>query len=112
MAMPNTKPPADNGSVLTYIRAKAAEAKAARVYPVGNITKGGKCLELAERGEFVANGAVAFSDDGRPVMNADLARNAFRYGRLFGKPFLLHCEDENLSAGGQMHEGLPPPGSG
>ncbi|NLY88115.1 MAG: dihydroorotase [Firmicutes bacterium] len=106
VAMPNTKPPADNGSVLTYIRAKAAEAKAARVYPVGNITKGGKGLELAEMGELVANGAVAFSDDGRPVMNADLARNAFRYGRLFGKPFLLHCEEENLSAGGQMHEGF------
>ena len=106
VAMPNTKPPADNGSVLTYVRAKAAEAKAARVYPVGNITKGGKGQELAELGDLVANGAVAFSDDGRPVMNAELARNAFKYGQLFAKPFLLHCEDENLSAGGQMHEGF------
>lgn len=106
VAMPNTKPPADNGSVLAFVRAKAAEAKAARVYPVGNITKGGEGQELAEMGDLVANGAVAFSDDGRSVMNAELARNAFRYGQLFGKPFLLHCEDENLSAGGQMHEGF------
>ena len=106
VAMPNTKPRADTGSVLTYVRAKAAEEGVVRVYPVGNITKGGEGRELAELGELVDNGAVAFSDDGCSVMNAELERNAFKYGQLFDKPFLLHCEDENLSGDGVMHEGV------
>lgn len=106
VAMPNTKPRADNGSVLSYVRAKAAAEGVVRVYPVGNITKGGEGKELAELSELVDNGAVAFSDDGASVMNAELQRNAFKYGRLFDKPFLLHCEDTNLSGSGVMHEGV------
>lgn len=106
VAMPNTKPRADNGSMLTYVRAKADAEGVVRVYPVGNITKGGEGKELAELAELADNGAVAFSDDGASVMNAELVRNAFKYGRLFDKPFILHCEDTNLSAGGVMHEGV------
>lgn len=105
VAMPNTKPSADNAAVLNHVINKAKTEGFARVYPVGNITKGGEGLEPAELGEMALAGAVAFSDDGSSVMNAEVQRCAFTYGLLFNKVFLLHCEDKNLSVGGVMHEG-------
>lgn len=105
VAMPNTKPPADNAAVINYVLTKAGSEGAVRVYPVGNITKKGAGEELAEMGEMVAAGAVAFSDDGSSVTSAEVLRCAFTYGRIFDKVFLLHCEDKNLTADGVMHEG-------
>lgn len=105
VAMPNTKPPADNVAVINFVREKAEKEGIVRVYPVGCITKERRGKELAEMGSLAAAGAVAFSDDGRPVMDARLMRNAFLYARQFRRPLISHCEDLNLADRGVMHEG-------
>ena len=103
--MPNTKPPNDNASVTRFIIDKAREAGLARVYPVGAITRESKGEELAEMAEMKEAGAVAVSDDGRPVMNNQVMRHAMEYARDHGLVVIDHCQDLNLSAGGVMHEG-------
>ncbi|MDN5347340.1 MAG: dihydroorotase [Clostridia bacterium] len=105
-AMPNTEPVADNASVITYIKEKAAREGAVRVYPIGAITKGSKGEELSEIADLAEAGAVALSDDGRPVMNAEIMRRALEYAGMFNLPVIAHCEDLNLSAGGVMNEGF------
>jgi dihydroorotase len=104
-SMANTNPVADTPVTIEYIRSKAAQAGWAKVYPVGAITKGLKGEELAEMGELAAAGAVAFSDDGKTIMNAVVLRSAMEYSTLFGLPLLLHQEDPNLAGNGVMHEG-------
>jgi len=103
--MPNTKNPNDNASVTDYILEKAEEAKKARVYPVGALSRGRKGAELAEIGELAEHGCVAVTDDGSPVMNSGLMRRALEYCKGVGIPVLDHPEDPQLSAGGCMHEG-------
>jgi dihydroorotase len=75
------------------------------VFPIGAITKGSAGEELAAIGARKAAGAVAISDDGKPVMNARVMRRAMEFARSYGVPIIQHCEDLNLSAGGDMHEG-------
>ncbi len=103
--MPNTQPVNDNAAVTEFIRARAAEADLARVYPVGAVSKGLEGTELAEMGEMARAGAVAFSDDGRPVHNAYLMRRGLEYAQLFDAPVVDHCEEPSLVGGGVMHEG-------
>jgi dihydroorotase len=103
--MPNTQPVNDSAAVTEFIRARAREANLCRVYPVGAVSKGLAGEELAEMGEMVRAGAVAFTDDGRPVHNAYLMRRALEYAQLFGTPIVNHCEDPALVAKGVMHEG-------
>ncbi len=103
--MPNTDPPADNAAVISFIKSAAALAGWARVYPVGAVSRGLQGKELAEMGSMVKAGAVAFSDDGMPVMDAGLMRRAMQYACMLGVPVISHCEDKNLSGGGVMHEG-------
>jgi dihydroorotase len=103
--MANTDPVIDNAAVVEFVRSRAAEAGLARVYPVGAVSKGLAGEELAEIGEMVRAGAVAFSDDGKPVRNAQLMRKVLEYASLFGVPVIDHCEDAHLNAGGVMHEG-------
>jgi dihydroorotase len=104
-AMPNTVPPNDTRAVTDLIVRRAAEVGAVRVYPVGAISKGLKGETLAEMGELRDAGCVAVSDDGHPVMNAELMRRALEYARTFDLPVVQHCEDLALSAGGAMNEG-------
>ncbi len=104
-AMPNTKPVNDNGSVTRYIIDKAREARLANVYPVGAITRGSMGEELAEIAEMKESGAVAISDDGRPVMNSQVMRHAMEYARDHDLVVVDHCQDTCLSAGGVMNEG-------
>jgi dihydroorotase len=104
-AMPNTKPVNDNGSVTRFIIDKAKEAGLARVYPVGALTMGSKGEELAEMAEMKEAGAVAVSDDGRPVMNSQVMRHAMEYARDHGLVVVDHCQDLQLTAGGVMNEG-------
>src|SRR4051812_34335969 len=104
-AMPNTTPPNDNRAVTELIINRAREAGVVRVYPVGAITKGLCGEQLAEMGELKEAGCVAVSDDGKPVMNAELMRRAMEYARTFDLPIVQHCEDLTLSAGGSMNEG-------
>jgi len=104
-AMPNTVPPNDCRAVTELIVGRARTAGVVRVYPIGAVTKGQKGEELAEMGEMKDAGIVAVSDDGRPVMNAELLRRAMEYARTFGLPLIQHCEDLTLSQGGAMNEG-------
>ncbi len=104
-AMPNTVPPNDTRAVTELILKRAAAVGAVRVYPVGAISKGLKGESLAEIGELREAGCVAISDDGRPVMNAELMRRALEYARTFDLPLVQHCEDLTLSDGGSMNEG-------
>ncbi|MEZ0336125.1 MAG: dihydroorotase [Gemmatimonadales bacterium] len=105
-AMPNTDPVTDNQAAVGFIVSQAQRAEKARVYPIGAISLGQKGQQLAEFGELVGAGAVAVSDDGKPVVSSHLMRTALEYARTFGIPVADHCEDPTLSAGGAMHEGL------
>jgi dihydroorotase len=105
-AMPNTDPVTDNQAAVGFIVSQAQRAGAARVYPIGAISLGQKGQQLAEFGELVGAGAVAVSDDGKPVVSSHLMRTALEYARTFGIPVADHCEDPTLAAGGAMHEGL------
>ncbi len=102
--MPNTNPVNDTRSVTEFILAQAKNA-AARVYPVGAITKGSKGEELAEMAELHAAGCLAVSDDGKPVMNAGMMRRAMEYSKIFDLLVISHCEDNTLSGKGVMNEG-------
>jgi dihydroorotase len=104
--MPNTVPPNDSRAVTELMVRRAAEVGVVRVYPVGAISKGLKGESLSEMGELKDAGCVAVSDDGHPVMNAELMRRAMEYARTFGLTVVQHCEDLTLSAGGAMNEGV------
>ena len=103
--MPNTQPINDNAAITRYIIEQAERAGLANVFPIGAITKSSDGSELSEMGEMKAAGAVAVSDDGRPVPNAGIMRRAMQYARDFDLPVIDHCEDKSLSSGGVMHEG-------
>src|SRR2546425_9138482 len=105
-AMPNTDPVTDNQAAIGFIVKQAQAAGAARVYPIGAISLGPRGQQLAEFGEMVGAGAVAVSDDGKPVVSSHLMRTALEYAQTFGIPVADHCEEPSLSAGGGMHEGL------
>jgi dihydroorotase len=105
-AMPNTDPPLDNQGAIGFVISQAQKAGKARVYPVGTISLGQKGEKLSEFGELMSAGAVAVSDDGRPVMNSHLMRTALEYARTFGIPVADHCEEITLAHGGAMHEGI------
>ena len=105
-AMPNTDPVLDNQGAIGFIVSQAQRAGKARVYPIGTVSLGQKGEKLAEFGELVGAGAVAVSDDGKPVASSHLMRTALEYARTFGIPVADHCEDLPLAAGGAMHEGI------
>jgi dihydroorotase len=105
-AMPNTDPVTDNQAAVGFIVSQAQRAGKARVYPIGAVSLGQKGQQLAEFGELVGAGAVAVSDDGRPVASSHLMRTALEYARTFGIPVADHCEEPTLAAGGVMHEGI------
>ncbi len=105
-AMPNTDPVTDNQAAVGFIIRQAQRADAARVYPIGAISVGQKGEALAEFGEMIGAGAVAVSDDGKPVASAQLMRTALEYARAFGVPVADHCEEPTLAAGGAMNEGI------
>lgn len=105
-SMPNTNPVADNGTVITYIKARAAEAGHCRVYPAGAMSKGLKGEIISEMGDMVARGAVAFTDDGRGIQGAGMMRRCMDYGKMFDKVFMSHCQDEDLVGEGQVNEGV------
>jgi dihydroorotase len=105
-AMPNTNPPNDCAQVTEFIREKARDARAAKVYPVAAISPGLAGEGLTAFYELKSAGAVALSDDGNPVVNSLLMRRALEYARGAGMPIIAHCEDPDLSAGGAMNEGV------
>jgi len=104
-AMPNTRPPIDDHAAVGFVRAEGERAGHARVYPVGAVSIGLRGEEMTEIGELVAAGAVAVSDDGRPVWNSGLLRRTLEYTLSFDIPYFSHSEDLGLSAKGVMNEG-------
>jgi len=103
--MPNTHPVNDNRSVTELIVAQARLRGAVAVHPIGCVSKGQEGKELAEMGDMVDAGAVAFSDDGKPVATAQMMRRALEYSKIFGVPIIDHCEEPTLVDGGVIHEG-------
>jgi len=104
--MPNTEPPIDNQAAAEFVRMQAQRAGFANVFPIGAISKNREGKELAEIGGLVEGGAVAFTDDGSPVVSSELMRRALEYTKMFDKAILSHSEDLELTRGGVMHEGF------
>ena len=104
--MPNTDPINDTISVTEFILKKAAEEGSCAVYPIAAITKGEKGEAMTELEALIKAGSIAFSDDGKPVMNSLIMRRALEYSKIFDVPVISHCEDLNLSEGGVMNEGI------
>jgi dihydroorotase len=104
--MPNTEPALDSQAAAEFVYLQAERAGNANVFPVGAITKGRQGAELAEIGGLVEGGAVAFTDDGSPVVSAEIMRRALEYCRMFDKAVLSHSEDLELTRGGVMNEGF------
>jgi dihydroorotase len=105
-AMPNTEPVADEGAAVRFLVERAASDGAVRVYPIGAITARQEGRALAEIGDMVASGAVAFSDDGRAVADAGMMRLAMDYTKRFGVPVISHCEESALVGKGVVNEGV------
>ncbi|NJD04097.1 MAG: dihydroorotase [Ruminiclostridium sp.] len=103
--MPNTNPAADSEALIKYIINKARSDGFVNVYPIGTITKGQKGEELAEIGELKFAGAVAISDDGKPVKSSSLMKKALQYASMFDITVISHCEDVDLADEGVMNEG-------
>jgi len=103
--MPNTNPVIDSEAVVKYVLNKAKNEGIVNVYPIGSITKGQKGEELSEIGELKFAGAVAISDDGRPVKSSSLMKKALQYASMFDITVISHSEDLDLSDEGVMNEG-------
>lgn len=104
--MPNTDPVCDNAAVVSYIDRRGKEVGLCKVRPIGAMTVGEKGEQLAEMGKMKDAGAVAFSDDGRPVSDSRILRLAMEYAAGFGMLTLSHCEDKALVDGGVVNEGF------
>src|SRR5437762_3530814 len=104
--MPNTEPAIDSQAAAEFVHLQAQRAGNANVFPIGALTKGREGKELAEIGGLVEGGAVAFTDDGSPVVSAEIMRRAMEYCRMFDKAVLSHSEDLELTRGAVMNEGF------
>ena len=103
--MPNTNPPIDNEATVDFVYQQAAAAGQAHVYVTGAITKGRQGRELAEMGQMVRGGAVAFTDDGNGVQNPSVMLRAMQYVSMFDKVIMEHCQDDSLADAGCMNAG-------
>ncbi|MGN0490912.1 dihydroorotase [Ruminococcus sp.] len=104
LAMPNTTPATDSGEVVRYILDKAKDADA-NVYVAASMTKGLKSLEPTDIEELKNAGAIALTDDGRPVENTKFLSDAMKKAPLYGMRVVAHCEDLYLADGGKINEG-------
>jgi dihydroorotase len=104
--MPNTKPVNDTRSVTEYIKRTAAACNLVNVYPIASISMGSEGTTMTEFRDMKEAGAVAFSDDGKPVTDSALMKRALEYASSLNMPIISHCEEMCLSAGGSMNEGF------
>jgi dihydroorotase len=103
--MPNTKPVIDSRAVVDLVLDKSESEGVVNVIPFGSVSKGEAGEQLSDMGELAEAGVAGFTDDGKPVADSRLMRNALSYSRMLGKIVASHAEDPRLSAGGSMHEG-------
>lgn len=104
--MPNTNPIADRRSDMEFQIGESRRLALAHVWPVGAVTLKEEGKELTEFGELKKGGAVALSDDGRPVSDSNILRRALEYAKKFDLVIMVHCQDEGLFCGGCMNEGF------
>lgn len=104
--IPNTEPPIDSQAAIEFVRGQAARADNCNVFVIACVSKNREGKELAEIGQLVEAGAVAFTDDGAPIYSSELMRRAFEYCLMFDKPVMNHAEIRELTEHGVMHEGL------
>ncbi|MBK8870330.1 MAG: amidohydrolase family protein [Elusimicrobia bacterium] len=105
VAMPNTQPAIDSATGIRFVLRRAAETAHVRVWPSGSITMGRAGEKLAEIGGMVKAGAVAVTDDGNSVPDAQLLRRALEYAKMFDVTVVEHSEDKSLMADRVMNEG-------
>ncbi len=105
VTMPNTLPCIDNGAMVRYLADRGKEAGLCRVFPAGAISPGRKGEGLSEFADMIEAGAVAFTDDGSPVISGGLMANALKYTKMLGVPILTHAEDPTIIGKGVMHGG-------
>jgi len=103
--MANTQPANDDPAMTDFILDRAAHDSPARVYPIAAATRGLEGQVMTEMVALVEAGAVAFSDDGRTIMDSGVMRRVLDYSRLVEAPVIVHCEDRTLVADGVMNEG-------
>ncbi|MCD5405883.1 MAG: dihydroorotase [Desulfotomaculum sp.] len=103
--MPNTNPVCDSKATVRFILDKARIFAKSKVYPIAAITKGSEGKEITEMADLMDAGAVAFSDDGQPVMDAGVMYKAMQYAKMLDAVIISHCEDKGLSSDGVMNEG-------
>lgn len=106
VAMANTEPVLDSGTTLSLYLQKIARDAVIEVLPVASVTRGLQGQELTNMVELAELGAIAFSDDGKPVQNLVVLRRALQYVKLTGRVIISHAEDLDLAGGGAMHEGI------
>ena len=104
--MPNTNPVNDTRSVTEHLLSLAKTKGIINVYAIAAITRNLAGERLSEMADLKDAGAIAFSDDGRPVMNNELMRRAFEYSKMFKLPLIQHSEMLDLTEGGCMNEGI------
>jgi dihydroorotase len=105
VTMPNTNPIADNQTVIEFILKRARDLDLIHIYPAGSITKGENGAILSEINELKNSGAVAITDDGVDVQDEGILKRAMEYARTCNMLLMSHCETEDLTEGGVMHEG-------
>lgn len=105
-AMPNTRPVRDEGAAVRFLAERARERACVRVHPIGALTVGLLGETIAEMGDMLAEGAVAFSDDGKGVQDSGVMRRVMEYAKAFGTTVVSHCEDEALVGRGVVNEGV------
>ncbi len=103
--MANTHPVNDDPAMTDFILDRAEHDSPARVYPVAAATRGLEGQVMTEMSTLAKAGAVAFSDDGRTIMDAGVMRRVLEYSRMVGAPIIAHCEDRDLVADGVVNEG-------
>jgi dihydroorotase len=106
VCMPNTSPPADNAGTIQFIKDAAARDAVVKVYPTGCITVGMKGQALAPFGSLKRAGIVAITDDGDCVQSNEVMRRAAEYAQMFDLPIMDHCQDQSMTAGAVMNEGV------
>lgn len=102
--MPNTSPPIDSAETIALIKERARTLPV-DIDPIGAVTKARKGEQLAPLAEMFEAGAVAFTDDGDPVHNAQLMRLAMEYAKMMNVPVMQHAEDPDLAGNGVINEG-------
>ncbi len=105
VTMPNTNPVADNQTVIEFVVNRAKELDLIHIYPTGSITRHQDGAMLSEINELKRSGAIAITDDGVDVQDEGVLKRAMEYAKTIGILLMSHCETEELTDGGVMHEG-------